>query len=75
MRPSHHPDCALSQDIALTADEDLERYRAPKCTCREIRVRNEKSPATSMAASTGLSDGKVSLGNGNYWRAPLHAGD
>jgi hypothetical protein len=64
----------LSQDIALSANEDLQHYRAPKCTCREIRQGGQRE-APSSGAVGGLSDGKVSLGNGNYWRAPLHAGD
>lgn len=74
MRVQHHPSCALSRDIAESADEELLGYRAPKCTCRAWRREQMKQKAATQRAqqrAVGLSDGAISIGNGNYWREPL----
>lgn len=77
MRVPHHPDCALSRDIALSADEELLGYRAPKCTCREWRREQAKLKAARTGGGSGarLGDGTISIGSGNYWRAPSSDSD
>jgi hypothetical protein len=67
----HDPDCAIVKEIAAHPDEELGRYKIPKCDCFKRQKARKRLTAYSNRDAREYFDGAVSLGDGNFYRAPL----
>lgn len=67
VRRPHHPDCAVSRDT--------DHKRVPACTCKTIRRLERRQWHAIGSRPMELPDGVAAIGNGNYWRTPLHGSD
>jgi hypothetical protein len=73
VKREHDSECAVTLDIAATADENLLKYKPPQCTCRERqRVRREAMRAKIAGGQAAESYG-VSIGEGCYMTPPRRA--
>jgi len=66
----HDPDCAITLDVALTADEDDPKYKPKACTCK-ARQRERKNAAERRArrlrgGRSGALEGMERIGEGCY---------
>lgn len=63
----HDEECALSKDVAPTADWDDPEYRPPKCTCRtRQKARVNRGYGGRSSSTIGHPDGALAMGHGCY---------